>query len=142
MSIALIPLCTARITLAAPFLLPATPSGTRVIVETTSFDIEGERIRAHMKGQAGADWLTVDANMIGTLDVRALLETHDGALIFTWYRGRIDLSAGPGQSPAYAAPLYDTGDERYAWINKIQAVAKGQTSADGTRLEYEIYELR
>lgn len=142
MSIELVPLCTARITLAEPFFLPDTPAGTRVIVETTSFDVEGERIRAHMKGNAGADWLTLGAGMIGTLDVRALLETDDGALIFTWYHGRLDLSAGPGQAPAYAAPLYDTGDERYAWLNKVQAVAKGVTSPDGTTLTYEIHELR
>jgi hypothetical protein len=45
-----------------------------------------------------------------------------------------------GSVPIYTAPLYETGDERYAWINKIQAVAKGKT--DGQLLEYEIYELR
>ena len=79
-------------------------------------------------GAAAADWMTVNAAMLGTLDVRALLETDDGALIYTWYHGRLDLSQGPGASPAYAAPLYETGDERYAWLNKIQAVAKGELS--------------
>ena len=39
------------------------------------------------------------------------------------YGGRIDLSKGPGQSPVYAAPLFETGDERYAWLNLVQAVA-------------------
>ena len=71
--------------------------------------------------------------MVGTLDVRALLETDDGALIYTWYHGRLDLSQGPGTSPAYAAPLYETGDERYAWLNLIQAVAKGELTDGGSR---------
>ena len=86
--------------------------------------------------------MTVNAAMLGTIDVRGLLETDDGALIYTWYHGRLDLSPGPGSSPAYSAPLYETGDERYAWMNKIQAIAKGNLSADGTTLVYEICEVR
>ena len=142
MSIELVPLCTATITLAAPFILPDTPLGTRVIAECQAFDVAGERITAHLKGNAAADWLTVDGRAQGTLDVRTLLETDDGALIFVSYRGRLDLAGGPGAAPTYSAPLFDTGDERYAWINKIQAVGKGQLSADGTTLVYEIAEVR
>ena len=142
MSIELIPLCTATATLAAPFFLPSTPAGTRVIAEVQSFEIEGERLRAHMKGAAAADWMTLSAEMIGTLDVRALLETDDGALVYTHYSGRLDLSGGTAGAHTYAAPLYDTGDERYAWLNKIQAVAKGALSDDGRTLVYEIAELR
>jgi Protein of unknown function (DUF3237) len=142
MSIELIPLCTATVTLADPFLLPDTPSGMRVIVEVESFDVEGARLTGHIKGAAAADWMSVNAAMLGTLDVRALLETDDGALIYTSYSGRLDLSQGPGASPTYAAPLYETGDERYTWINKIQAVAKGALSGDGKQLVYEICEVR
>ena len=142
MTIELIPLCTATVTLADPFLIPATPSGLRVIVEVEAWEVKGERLNGHLKGAAAADWMYVNAAMIGTLDVRALLETDDGALIYTWYHGRLDLSHGPGTSPVYSAPLYETGDERYAWINKIQAVAKGELSADGKQLVYEICEVR
>jgi len=139
-AIELVPLCTATITLADPMVLPNTPAGTRIIVEVQDAKLEGERLRGKQKGAAAADWLTLGPDMTGTLDVRALFETDDGALIFTSYKGRMDMSQGPGTSPIYVAPLYDTGDERYAWINKIQAVAKG--IIDGTTLTYEIYELR
>jgi|tagenome__1003787_1003787.scaffolds.fasta_scaffold19867402_2 hypothetical protein len=142
MSIELIPLCTATIELAAPFFLPDTPLGTRVIAECRSFDVVGERINGHLKGNAAADWLTLDAHAQGTLDVRLLLETDDDALVFVSYRGRLDLSGGPGAAPSYAAPLFDTGDERYLWLNKIQAIAKGQVSDDGTALVYDMYETR
>ena len=142
MTIELIPLCRATAKLAAPFFLPDTPMGTRAIAEVTSFDVEGERIRAHMKGNAGADWLTVSPTLMGTLDVRVLIETDDEALIFASYRGRLDLSKGTGASPAYSAPLFDTGDERYAWINGIQAVAKGAITDEGSTLTYEMYEIR
>ena len=86
MTIELIPLATARITLAEPILLPATPSGTRVIVEVTEAVFKGDRLRGRMKGAAAADWMTVSAEGVGTLDVRVLLETDDGALVYSWYR--------------------------------------------------------
>ena len=91
-----------------------------------------------LKGQAAADWLLVGPNNVGTLDIRATLETHDGALIYSAYKGRTDLSIAG--SPIYVAPLYETGDERYLWLSKIQCVAKG--IVEDNILNYEIYELK
>ncbi|MBK5287289.1 MAG: DUF3237 domain-containing protein [Acidimicrobiia bacterium] len=142
MTIELITLCTATARLNAPFILPDTPLGTRAIAEVTTFDVEGERLSGHMAGKAGADWLTVGPAGMGTLDVRVLIETLDGALIFASYRGRLDLSNGAGSAPAYAAPLFDTGDARYAWINAIQVIAKGEITDGGSLLTYEMYEVR
>lgn len=142
MPIELVPLADATITLAAPFFLPGTPSGTRAIAEVTDIVFEGERLRGRQKGQAAADWMTISPEMVGTLDVRGLLETHDGALVYSWYHGRLDLSKPPGTVPIYSAPLYESGDERYTWLNTIQAVAKGTLSGDARTLTYEIYEIR
>jgi hypothetical protein len=142
MAIELVPLCTASIKLAEPFFVPDTPLGTRVIAECLSFDVAGDRITAHMKGGAAADWLTLDGRLQGTLDVRVLLETDDEAPVFVSYRGRIDLAAGPDAATSYAAPLFDTGDERYLWLNSIQAIAKGTVSDGGATLVYDIYEPR
>ena len=86
MTIELVPLTTATITLAEPMVLPNTPSGTRVIVEVEDAVLEGERLSGKLKGHAAADWLTMAPNGIGTLDVRATFETHDGALVFCTYR--------------------------------------------------------
>jgi hypothetical protein len=137
MPIELVHLCDARFTLREPITLPNTPLGTRVIAEVATAEFDGERFKASLKGAAAADWVTFDSRGLGTLDVRVTLETHDGAIVFTSYRGRMDLKQG---GTVYSAPLYDTGDERYLWLNSIQAIAKGQT--DGTNLEYEIYEVR
>jgi hypothetical protein len=137
MPIELVHLCDARITLREPITLPDTPLGTRMIFEVASAEFEGERLEGRQVGAAAADWLTMDARGLGTLDVRATIETHDGAIIFTSYRGRCDVPSG---GVVYAAPLYDTGDERYLWLNKIQAIAKGSLTDDV--LSYEIYEVR
>jgi hypothetical protein len=122
-----------------PFVLPNTPAGTRVIVEVKELRVEGERLRGTMKGRAAADWLTIGPDATGTVDVRMTIETHDGALVFMQYQGRRDFSQGM-DAPVYTAPRFDTGDDRYAWINKVQAVAKG--TVEGTTLTYEVYELR
>jgi len=111
MSMELIALATARITLAEPFILPGTPAGTRMIAEVRDAVYEGERLRGRMKGAAAADWATLSPESVITADVRVLLETHDGALVYSWYHGRMDLSGGVGAAPVYSAPLFETGDE-------------------------------
>jgi hypothetical protein len=142
MAIELVPLATATITLAEPFMLPGTPTGTRVIAEVADAVLEGDRLQGKLRGSAAADWMTLSAAMVATLDVRALFETHDGALVYTWYQGRMDLSNGPEGASIYAAPLYETGDERYAWLNLVQGVAKGTLTEGATKLVYEICEIR
>ena len=140
MSIELVPLCTMTAVLRAPHVLDNTPVGDRWIFEVESGTIEGERLNAKLKGQNSADWFVISPAGVGQLDVRVLLETDDGAMVFMQYHGRVDLSSGtPG--PTYAAPRFETGDERYAWLNKIQVVAKGQLEG-GSNLVYEMYEVR
>jgi Protein of unknown function (DUF3237) len=133
--IELVPLGRLTITLRRPVIIAGVPGGTRVIVEVESGRFEGDRLQATITGQANADWLTVGADGSGALDVRALLESDDGALIFSHYTGRIDLA----QQIAYSTPLFETGDERYSWLNARQFVGKGKT--DGTTLVYEVFEI-
>ncbi len=103
--------------------------------------MEGERLSAKQLGAAAADWLLVDSAGTGALDVRYCAETTDGALVYASYAGRVDLSAGLFAATVYATPLFETGDTRYAWLNKLQAVAKG-TVDQSMVLTYEVYELR
>ncbi len=58
------------------------------------------------------------------MDARLLLATDDGALILMRYRRAIAYSA-EGAS-VVTAPTFETNDERYAWLNSVQAVAKGE----------------
>jgi hypothetical protein len=141
MAIELVPLYTARVQLATsgPHVLEKTPAGTRLIFEVVGGEIEGDRIRATVKGAAGADWFLMGPDGTGTLDVRATVETDDGALIYVHYLGRSTTDAD-GVSCIYTAPLFETGDDRYRWLNRIQAVAKGSL-ADNV-VSYEAYEVR
>jgi hypothetical protein len=136
----LVPLGTITIDFADPLLLPNTPAGARAIFEIVDLRIEGERIHAKKKGATAADWVVLGPEGTGTLDVRATVETDDGALVYVTAVGRVDQAGGPGTSPLYGALLYETGDERYAWLNKVQSVGKG--TVDGNVLTIEVCEAR
>ena len=133
MTLELIPLCTVTVSLAPT----VTVSPSLVIGEVTGAVVVGDRLNASMKGHAAADWLKVSPEGYGTLDVKITFETDDGAIVHATYSGRLQFDT----MAVYATPLFHTGDERYAWLNRIQAVAKGAFQADGT-LIYEMYELR
>ncbi|MHB8681052.1 MAG: DUF3237 domain-containing protein [Acidimicrobiales bacterium] len=139
MTIELVPLCALTAELADPIVLPNTPAGMRVIVEVKDLVMDGDRLRARLKGAAAADWFVIGPDGTGTLDVRFTAETDDGCTIFVSYQGRRDFSVGM-DAPLYTTPRFEAGDDRYAWLNKIQAVAKGVLQ--GTTLTYEVYELR
>ena len=95
-----------------------------------------------MAGSAAADWLIVGPEGTGTLDIRATYRTHDGAIIFAQFMGRLDASQGLDlPKTIYVTPRFETGDERYVWLNRIQAVGKGIVNED-LSLDYEWYELR
>jgi hypothetical protein len=139
MTVELIPLCTMVAELEDPLVLTNTPAGMRVVVAVKTFTVDGDRLKGTNKGTAAADWLTIGPDGTGTVDVRAMIETDDGALIYVYYQGRRDFSEGM-EAPIYTAPKFESGDERYGWLNKIQAVGKGMF--DGSTLTYEIYEVR
>ena len=140
-NVSLTPLCRVDARLAEPLVLPNTPTGTRSILEAVSLKITGVRLSARMKGHATADWLTLSADgTIGTLDVRATLETDDGALIFMQYNGRMQRQID-GTRKIYIAPRFDTGDPRYAWLNAVQGVGKALLQEGSRDLHYDIYEV-
>jgi len=121
-------------------VLSGAPFGNRVIVDVTDMRIDGPRLRARMKGSAAADWGSRSADGTVQLDVRATLETDDGALIFVQYMGRADFSDPDRPGPVFTTPRFETGDERYLWLNNVQAVMKGRSDGS-TVIAYRMYEL-
>lgn len=134
----LAPLCRMTIQLKPPVFAGMGPAGNRLVFEVDGGTIEGDRLRGTVTGPGG-DWLTVGPGGIGTIDVRLTVLTDDGGVVFVQYLGRMDTNDGLGAT-AYIAPRFETGDDRYAWLNAIQAVGKGAT--DGASIVYDLYELR
>jgi hypothetical protein len=113
------------------------PQGPRPIVQIVSGRFEGPRVKAAVQIPAG-DWITNRADGSYRLDVRLTLKTDDGALILVTYNG-IGQTTSAGAS-LRAAPLFETGDQRYAWLTKLQAVAVGERV--GTDVKYDVYALK
>ncbi len=123
-------------TAGAPAITTDAAQGTRMVVAVGGGQFEGERMRGTVVAPAG-DWATQRQDGSLKLDVRLSLMTDDGAAILVSYNGIGVVEDGVFK--ARSAPLFETGDERYAWLNNIQAVGVGGLS--GTSVIYEIYEL-
>src|SRR5262244_636189 len=113
------------------------PQGTRTIVQVVGGRFEGPRLKASVQTPAG-DWITNRADGSYRLDVRLTLKTDDGALILVTYNGIGQTT--PAGASLRAAPLFETGDQRYAWLTKLQAVAVGERV--GTDVKYNVYALK
>ena len=146
----LVPLMTYYARLAAS--LPVGPGmyGNRVIVEVDGGEFEGPRLKGTLRRAGCADWLTITEDY-GHLDVRATLETHDGAYIYVEYIGRVELTAAVqaalagngsteyGDAYFFTAPRMQTGDPRYRWVNNLICVAQGKLSAG--RVDYQVFQV-
>ena len=113
------------------------PQGTRTIVQVVGGRFEGPRLKASLQTPAG-DWITNRADGSYRLDVRLTLKTDDGVLILVTYNG-IGQTTNAGASLRIAS-LFETGDSRYVWLTRLQAVGVGERV--GTTVKYDIYTLK
>lgn len=132
--------------------LGPTPNGHRKIATVAGGDFNGERLRGTVASAPGGDWLLLRPDGVLVLDVRLTLKTHDGALIFMTYRGLRHgpdevmkrLNAGEPVDPSLyyfrMTPIFETSDERYAWLNRLVAVATGRREASGPI--YQVFEVK
>jgi len=114
------------------------PAGTRIVVPVLSAVFEGEKLRGKVADAPAGDWVYGRSDGSIKLDVRLTLLTDDGAFILMTYSG-IGVPA-QGAMALRTAPQFETGDERYAWLNNVQAVGIG-TFGRGT-VTHDVYALR
>ena len=124
--------------------------GTRLIATITGGRVEGDRLKGWVL-PGGGDWLLNRVDGVTQLDVRVSLQTIDGASIYMAYRGfrhgpksvMERLAAGEEVDPSEyyqrAAPFFETGDQRYAWLTRIVTISTGWRRLDGP--SYTVYEV-
>ncbi|MCU1374837.1 MAG: hypothetical protein JWO68_2123 [Actinomycetia bacterium] len=122
------------------FFLGETPVGKRIIQEIESVQFTGAHFNARSKGKASADWLSIDGAGIATFDIRMLLETEDEALVYLAYEGKADWSKGMATEPVYVTAHFETGDDRYRWLNHALVVGKGEL-VEGGGLAYQFQQV-
>ena len=123
------PLMTLRLATAATQDIGAGPHGTRITFPITGGTFEGERLRGKVLA-GGDDWAIKRADGVFELDLRATLETDDGALIHMTFEGIRD-DAAPGAPYFRTFPRFETAEGKYAFLNKLLAVGVGEIRADG-----------
>jgi hypothetical protein len=138
--ITLVPLCTMTLMLGKAVDAGNTAAGHRMAAEITSATVSG-RLNGGLAGAGSSDWFTVGPGGLILPDVRLAIQTDDGAMVLIRYAGRLRYVPGR-ESVAFTAPVFETGDPRYQWLNAVQAVGKGIMSAALSRIDYELYELQ
>ena len=143
-------LMTFRANLKPPVDVGGGPSGSRQISDVTGGSFEGPRLKGSVLA-SGGDWLLMGSDGVGRLDVRATLETDDGARIYVQYYGVLVMNEAVGKALSEGGetqygdtyfmtqPRFETGDPNYAWLNSVVAVAEGR--ALSSAVEYRVYQV-
>ncbi|CDO61160.1 MULTISPECIES: DUF3237 domain-containing protein [Parvibaculaceae] len=146
-------LCSMAASLDASLPVGAGPIGNRMVAYVASGTVEGDKLKGEIL-PGGGDWALVRQDGCLVIDVRICIKTHDGAIIYVTYGGRMDIpadlqpkvfnpqtaeSVDPADYYFRTCPLFETGDERYAWLNRIQAVGVGRLTSTG--VSYDVHQI-
>ncbi len=134
-----------------PEIIGPVPEGIRANFYVTGGEISGPKLRGTIR-PVGGDWLTVRTDGMGILDVRATLESHDGALIDTAYTGVADFGEDgyerflrqdlPRTVQLRVVPRFRTVHPGYQWLNRVQCIGIGEVDMERLEVRYDMYALR
>jgi hypothetical protein len=143
-------------TLFAPLERFPIDNSTVVVNVTAGGRVNGPRINGRII-PPGGDWLSIMPSGARRLDVRLLIETDDGAVIYMTYNGiyvtseEVAAALARGEVVTHrmvpyfmTAPTFQTSSEKYAWLNNIQAVGKmiELKSGEGSYIKYDVFIVR
>ena len=135
-------LMTLEVSVVGALKIGAVPHGTRVTAPIPGGHFEGPRLRGKVL-PGGGDWTLLRADGVLELDLRVTLETDDGALIyltsFGLRHGPAEVIAALGRGEAVdpsayyfrTTPRFETAHAKYAFLNRLVAVAYGDRRAAG-----------
>ena len=122
------------------------PAGERLYWTVSEAELDGPKIKAKL---AGSDWMWVSDDGFWRPDVRAPFTTDDGETILMHYTGLVqqtdafkkaaEADQQTDWSDQYMRLMirFDTGAERYRWLNQWLFIAKGRLLGTG-RIEYAV----
>ena len=146
-------LCTLEAELKPSTTVGQTPIGQRIIADITGGRVSGPRLSGRVL-PSGADWLLIGSDGSGRIDVRAAIELDDGAVVYATYNGRLNIPpeiaavvfnretvelVDPSKYYFRTAPTFETASQKYAWLNRIQAISVGRITRVG--VAYSVYEI-
>ena len=140
-----------RADLAAPLVLADTPLGTRRILYATGGTFSGPGLEGEVL-PGGGDWVLDRRDGIAELDIRFVLRTGDGQLIYLNSRGIVDMPArvrqrirqGEDVDPAEyyfrTALVFETGAAGHGRLNRLLALGIGRRTASG--MVTDVFEVK
>jgi hypothetical protein len=121
------------------------PIGRRVYDRVRRGTFAGPRLRGEVVA-GGGDWALFRSDGVVAIDARVALRTDDDALIHMTYGGRVVIpddvrprmadptvrhTVDPGDYYFRTNPVFETGSEKYGWLNGIVAVGHGYLIENG-----------
>lgn len=146
----LLPLMRMHVRLKKPVPVGIGSKGNRIVADISGGTFDGDRLKGEVL-PSGADWVVIDSDNVGRLDVRATLRTDDDVNIYVEYNGIIHFNeatydslagrkeANFGDTYFVTQPRFETGVERYKWLNQIMVIAEGRALHDA--VEYQMFEV-
>jgi hypothetical protein len=143
---------TYNATLDPPEVIGVVPEGIRINFYVNGGEVSGPKVKGKLRPE-GADWLTLQTDGVGILDVRATIETNDGALIYVTYGGMVDLGEDgyqgflngempPSGTPIRTSPRCRTSHPDYLWLNRLHCLGIGQAFLERSEVVYDVYAVR
>jgi hypothetical protein len=143
-------LFTITVTVEALHDVGSVPLGTRHIDMLGKGRFEGPRLKGEVL-PGGMDMKTLRADGAMNPNVRLVLKTDDGALIFMHYTGvrhgspevMARIARGEAVSPMdyylRNTPYFETAAAKYDWLNRIVAVGVGRRMP--AHAEYDVFQI-
>ena len=134
-----------------PLIIANGPAGMRRILYARQGTFSGARLRGDLL-PGGGDWVLQRRDGIAELDIRFVLRTDDEQLIYVTCDGIFDISpemrerirsggeVDPSEYYFRTAVTFETGAEKYRWLNRLLAVGVGRRTPAG--MVTEVFEVR
>lgn len=126
----------ATVRVAPPDVIGRTHAGERRVVRILQGRFEGRLNGEVLPG--GADYQIITPEGVSYLEARYMIRADNGALILVHNHGIRHGVVGNDPSEYYfrGTPRFETGDEKYLWLNKIIAVCTGARTPDEVILDF------
>jgi len=128
------------------FTLGDTPYGSRLIFQFDSGNFEGPKLKGTVVPGGGGTALTRHDDVL-EIEARLTLVTDDNEKIYVTWKGlrhgpkevidRVNRGeiVDPGTYYFRTTPYFETGSQKYAWLNRICTIATGARNASGRTIQ-------
>jgi hypothetical protein len=143
--------CSYTVLLHPPEVIGPVGEGIRANFQFAGGEVDGPKLQGRFR-PGGVDFATMRRDGIGILDIRGIIETHDGARIYLVgsglaYGGENDYERAIKRDLAPTVPLrvaicLQTAHPGYAWVNRFQFVSIGELVRTRNEVRADLYALK